>query len=169
MRRARPSAPPRLDLLPVMNLVTLLIPFLLASAQFVELAVVDTTLPALVVDPVHDDERLDLTVLVHDGGYRLTTRDGFGGPEPRHVDLPCLAPTCPGAGAYDTTALTAQLAEIKDRHPAHRVVNVIATDDVPYDVLLATLDATREDPADRDTHGRARPLFPHPVIAAVVN
>lgn len=36
-----------LDLVPIMNLVTILIPFLLMSAQFVHLAVIDSTLPAI--------------------------------------------------------------------------------------------------------------------------
>ena len=40
-RRTTEETP--LDLVPIMNLVTILIPFLLMSAQFVTLAVIDST------------------------------------------------------------------------------------------------------------------------------
>ena len=36
-----------LNLVPIMNLVTILIPFLIMAAQFVQLAVIDSTLPAI--------------------------------------------------------------------------------------------------------------------------
>ena len=36
-----------LNLTPIMNLVTILIPFLIMAAQFVNLAVIDSTLPAI--------------------------------------------------------------------------------------------------------------------------
>jgi biopolymer transport protein ExbD len=36
-----------LDLVPIMNLVTILIPFLLMASSFVSLAVIDSTLPAI--------------------------------------------------------------------------------------------------------------------------
>jgi biopolymer transport protein ExbD len=36
-----------LDLVPIMNLVTILIPFLLMAAQFVSYAVIDSTLPVI--------------------------------------------------------------------------------------------------------------------------
>ena len=38
---------PELNLIPVMNLVTILIPFLLLSVEFVHLAVIDSSLPAI--------------------------------------------------------------------------------------------------------------------------
>ena len=38
---------PELNLVPIMNLVTILIPFLIMAAQFVQLAVIDSTLPAI--------------------------------------------------------------------------------------------------------------------------
>ena len=46
-RRSRTADEVSLNLLPFMNLMTLLIPFLLASIQFVSLAVIDSSLPAI--------------------------------------------------------------------------------------------------------------------------
>ena len=62
-----------LNLVPIMNLVTILIPFLLMSAQFVHLAVIDSSLPAIVPPEIIEEEPPDkppltLMVLVADEG-----------------------------------------------------------------------------------------------------
>ena len=66
-----------LNLLPFMNLMTLLIPFLLMSAQFVTLAVIDSSLPAIGnPDPAKEkkeDEKppLNLTVGITEEGFTV--------------------------------------------------------------------------------------------------
>ena len=45
-----------LNLVPIMNLVTILIPFLIMAAQFVQLAVIDSTLPAIGAPQPQDEE-----------------------------------------------------------------------------------------------------------------
>ena len=47
MGKKRLAKAEELNLVPIMNLVTILIPFLLLSVQFVSLAVIDSTLPAI--------------------------------------------------------------------------------------------------------------------------
>lgn len=63
--------------MPFMNLMTLLIPFLLASIQFVTLAVIDSSLPAI-GNPQPSDEKdeddtppLNLTVGITDEGFTV--------------------------------------------------------------------------------------------------
>ena len=46
-KRKRNEEAEELNLVPIMNLVTILIPFLLMAAQFISLAVIDSTLPAI--------------------------------------------------------------------------------------------------------------------------
>ncbi len=66
-----------LNLLPFMNLMTLLIPFLLASVQFVTLAVIDSSLPAIgAPDPSKQKDKdetppLNLTIGVTDEGFTV--------------------------------------------------------------------------------------------------
>ena len=38
---------PELDLVPIMNLVTILIPFLIMAAEFIQLAVIDSSAPPI--------------------------------------------------------------------------------------------------------------------------
>lgn len=72
-RRTAEEAP--LDLVPIMNLVTILIPFLLMSAQFVTLAVIDSTLPAIgppqEVQEEPDEPPLMLSIAVTDQGFTV--------------------------------------------------------------------------------------------------
>lgn len=73
----RDLEPPELNLLPFMNLMTLLIPFLLVSIQFVTLAVIDSSLPAIgQPQPSEDKDEdeippLNLTVGVTDEGFTV--------------------------------------------------------------------------------------------------
>ena len=48
-----------LDLVPIMNLVTILIPFLLMASSFVSLAAIDSTLPAIGQPPEVTEEDED--------------------------------------------------------------------------------------------------------------
>ena len=76
-RRSRASDDVHLNLLPFMNLMTLLIPFLLASIQFVSLAVIDSSLPAIgQPQPSPDKEKdetppLNLTIGITDEGFTV--------------------------------------------------------------------------------------------------
>jgi biopolymer transport protein TolR len=66
-----------LNLLPFMNLMTLLIPFLLASVQFVTLAVIDSSLPAIgQPDPSKQKDKdekppLNLTIGITEEGFTV--------------------------------------------------------------------------------------------------
>jgi biopolymer transport protein ExbD len=73
-----------LDLTPMMNLIAILIPALLVSTVFIEIAVVNVAAPAIGSAPQDDQPQdkpdkppLNLTVTVTDQGYSLT---GSGGP-----------------------------------------------------------------------------------------
>jgi len=128
-----------LHLLPFMNLMTLLIPFLLLSATFVQLATIGTTLPAISKDaPPASAESLRLTVAIDDDGYLLTGNEPLIDGD-RTVRIPRDA-----AGRWLPDELAAAAATIKEAHPAERRLILMPADDVPFEVLVAVLDATRE-------------------------
>jgi hypothetical protein len=75
--------------------------------------------------------------------------------------------------AYDVVELRRWLGQIKDEYPDEQNVIMVPEPDIPYDVLVVTMDATREDPeaggegeADKQCNGRC--LFPFVVIAGGV-
>lgn len=169
-RKSRLEDAKDLDLVPIMNLVTILIPFLLMAAQFVHLAVIDSTLPAI-GPPVETTDKppeppLNLTVVITDQGYTvagatavLPQASGEAGPT-----IPCVEAGCPTYESYDTKELTRLLGLVKDEFPAEENVILVPESRIAYEVLVRTMDATRED-AGTKVEGKPRDLFPYVVIA----
>ena len=162
----RKVGPP--NLVPIMNLVTILIPFLLLTVTFVHLAVVDSSLPAISVSP-SPHPTLGLTVAITDRGYVVAGRSAILGEEATPLaDLgeagerqPTLA-RLPD-GSYPTGELTELLVRVKSEHPDEQNVVLMPENQVSYDVIIQTMDATRDHhPAGAPTREL---LFPFVVMA----
>jgi biopolymer transport protein ExbD len=135
------SAP---DLVPIMNLVTILIPFLLLSVTFVNLAVVDSTVPAIGPTTPSPDS-LNLRVVITDRGY-LVKADSPILAEGTEVEgseaVPTLARQVDGAYPFDE--LQALMVQLKAAHPDQDSVVLIPEDVVDYETVVGTMDATRD-------------------------
>ena len=146
-----------LNLIPMMNLICLLIPFLLLSAAFIKVAVVEVNQPTIGPSPNPSNgetaKEPRFTLSITDQGYMIFV-DGkklegrFAGPT-----LPLL-PT----GEYDNNGLRFMAREIKSQDPTKAQVMLSAEPDVEYQELIKVMDAVRED-EDR------KPLFPEVVMA----
>lgn len=182
-----------LNLVPIMNLVTILIPFLLMAAQFVSYAVIDSTLPAIgppvPVEEEPEEKPLNLSVMITDEGFtvsgnhpELENEGGGDEGEEKGTTIECLTPGCSfnseNAGetaetAYDVGQLRQLLGRIKDDKPEEKNVILVPEGDLPYEVLVMAMDATREDPDGAGQSGvddgcNGRCLFPFVVIAGGV-
>jgi hypothetical protein len=156
----RPAEAEELDLVPIMNLVTILIPFLLMAAQFVSYAVIDSTLPAIgPPTPPSEDTTppLNLTIVVTDEGYSVKGSAGsLKGEGAGGVTLPCLTAGCTytprkekGNGpseAYDVAGLREMLVKVKSEYADENNVILAPDSDIPYEVLVLTMDVSREHP-----------------------
>ena len=153
MRRSAPKAD--LDLVPIMNLVTILIPFLLLSAQFVQISTIDNTLPAMsdVRPEPTEEEPLALRVEIHELGFAV-----HASPFAEPVELTCVGGFCKSATAWDTAELVDVLEDLKRDWPDTEDMILVPGADVPYEAVIATLDAAR-----RTTEGLD--LFPAVSIA----
>ncbi|MEN0062921.1 MAG: biopolymer transporter ExbD [Myxococcota bacterium] len=160
-----------LDLVPIMNLVTILIPFLLMASSFVSLAVINSTLPAIgqeqEVEEDTDEPPLSLKVAVTDEGFVVQGNDELlkGDGETKGVVIDCKQTGCPGAEAYDVAELRELLIKVKDVNEDEENVILVPESTIPYEVLVMTMDATREDPETKGDGGLPRQLFPGVVIA----
>lgn len=168
-----------LDLVPIMNLVTILIPFLLMASSFVSLAAIDSTLPAIGQPPEATDEEpkptLSLSIGITADGFRVIGGDerlkggdkGEDGKD-KGLPIPCKKPGCPSPEAYDSDKLNELLADLKDAWPDEENVILVPESEIPYEVLILTMDAARNDPNKNGDDGRPRDLFPYVVIAGGV-
>lgn len=172
MSRTRSLRPVRpLDLTPIMGLVAILIPLLLMAYRPAELALIDTSLPAICAtgcDRVEGEPRIVTPSLA-------ITAQGFvvGGlaevpdletDEAGRVHLPCTSGACAGSETYDTQALTALLGAVKDAYPDSTSITLVPDGRVPYEVVVRAMDASRAAPAP-GTGQAARELFPYPTVA----
>lgn len=151
-----------LNVVPILNVVTILIPFLLMAAQFVSLAVVNAVLPAAAQPEDDDASAVDLTVSIDGAGYVVSGSAVAELGQPA-VAIPCRRDACPEPSAYDTFTLGRLLTQIKEAHPEQESV-VIAPDlQIPFEVVVLTMDATRE---WRVPGSEPRAIFSTPVISA---
>jgi biopolymer transport protein ExbD len=161
---------PELDILPFMNLMTLLIPFLLVSATFVSLATVGVAAPAIGPTTAPPDE-LGLVIGITAEGFVVRADEELPGGE-SSVDVPLLqdpvacriqlcgssSPDCfAPESCHDGPGLGELLAEVKRAHPAETDVIIAPDSDIPYQALITAMDASRE---GRDDDGRRIALFP---------
>ena len=145
-----------LEMKPVMNLMVVLIPLLLSTAEFVKLSVIELNLPAAVSEtaggPV--EEKINLAVTITDQGFFISSKlavlggDVAGGPT-----IPRIA----GQGdslVYDFRTLTSRLFDIKKRIResaiARRIVYsdslqiiLTAEPNIEYQTVVSTMDAAR--------------------------
>jgi biopolymer transport protein TolR len=149
-----------LNLVPYMDIVTNIIIFLLASVvNQVALGNINVSVPTISQGgasaeeqpPPPDKPPLNLTVTVGSGGFVVAASGGV---------LPVI-PKLPN-GQYDYPALTAKLKEIKSNpdNATETKANFNADASTPYDVVIATLDAMRQDEAS------GKILFPDVAFAA---
>lgn len=139
-----------LNLLPFMNLMTLLIPFLLMSATFVHLATVNASMPAIAKTPAVPDDgpTLDLKLAVTPDTFILR---GRGGTQAEFIS------------EYATVdQLQAAATELKEEWPGETTFVIASDGDVAWHRLIAAMDAMREPPDDASGH---RVLFDQPVFA----
>jgi biopolymer transport protein ExbD len=134
VRRPRKHAV-HLEVTAFINVIVVLVPFLLSTAVFSHLAVLDLSLPAQSSGPaqIDPDNLLKLEIVMRPDA--LEVGDRVGGLIQR------IPSTSQG---YDLATLSGLLQTIKAKYPAARSASVLAQPDTPYDSLVQVMDAVRQ-------------------------
>ncbi len=126
----RTRQPAELLLVPMIDIFTVLVTFLLMTAVFSRLAIVQLDLPSAAASkPTEPTFRLE--VIVRQDGLELT--DGRA----RIASLPKVN------GKYDLEALSQAALALKREHPQAENASVLLEPAVPYDALIQVTDAIR--------------------------
>ncbi len=149
-----------INLVPYMDIVTNIIIFLLASIQSVPpLGNVNVSAPTIGSGggsaSEEQEKPLNLTVTAATGGFIVA---GSGGVLPSPSGQGPTVPKLP-TGLMDFKALTLKLIDIKKDYPKETKATFNADADLPYTIVVETLDAMREDAAGKI-------LFPDIVFSA---
>ncbi len=123
-----------LEITAFINLIVVLVPFLLSTAVFTRLAVIDLTLPARnsqALEQVKADN-LQLEIVVRSDA--LEVGDRIGG----------LIQRIPATDhGPDLRALTTLAEQLKTRFPDKNEASVLAEPDTSYDTIVKVMDAIR--------------------------
>ena len=120
-----------------MNIFLILIPFLLLTATFMRIAVLELTLPSL--DSVGEQtatqkrENVVFNILnIREDGFAL---------ESDKLKFPELSK---GNDGYDWQALSEQLGRVKERHPESEDIIISPQDAIRYETIITVMDRCRE-------------------------
>lgn len=158
------------NITPMMNLMVVLIPLLLTSAEFVKLGIIEMNLPPAAVGgkeqiqaqvPEENQKKLDLAVTITDRGYFISSSLAvLSGEREGEPTIPLVNDT------YNFDELTVKLNEIKEkargRFPDIEQIILMAEPTIDYQTIVSTMDAARY----KHINGRLEPLFPDVNLSA---
>ncbi len=134
-RLRRHLSAPELDITAFMNLMVVLVPFLLITAVFSHISILELNIPPALNSADNTAETLQLEVTIRKGALEVGDR--------KHGLIRRIDNV---AGKHDFKGLSKVLQEVKARFPDKTDVAILSETDIPYDVLIQTMDATRAVP-----------------------
>lgn len=122
----------QLNLIPMIDLLSVLISFLLMTAVWTQVARIDVkqqpNLPSDEPTPPPEEEKINLTVLIKASGYTVTKK----GTVVKEIEKK--------GEEYDSKALNEVLKSVAAEHPDNHEVTVTSEDKVPYQELITVMD-----------------------------
>ncbi|MEE9492754.1 MAG: biopolymer transporter ExbD [Gammaproteobacteria bacterium] len=132
-RRQRNTQAPELNITAFMNLMVILVPFLLLTAVFSKITVLDLEIPASQEsDSSQKPSELDLQVFVYASKLQFGNRQSG--------EFQTLETSDRESGIQ---ALGSYLLDIKKRHPEKKDITLLLAADIPYSRVIAVMDSVR--------------------------
>ena len=140
-----------LNITAFMNLMVILVPFLLITAVFSRLVILELNLPSSSTEPVVAQDRVfQLEIIVRKNKIEIGDRNqGLLGIYPNSEN-----------GEYDYDALSDKLSELKSRYPNKTDASILLESDIEYDTLVQVMDRVRVEQEIKDGSVVRNDLFP---------
>lgn len=122
---------PDLDMTTFLNLMVVLVPFLLITAVFSRITIVELSLPTAAGAAASAKPNVRVEVIVRDEGLELANGRSVIARIPK-VD-----------GAYDLASLTEHVMSLKRSHPDRNDASVLLEPQIEYDHLIQVMDRVR--------------------------
>ncbi len=155
---------------PIMNLMVVLIPLLLSSAQLIKISMIELNLPPASVNETltstsnkkNQEKKVELAITITDKGFYIT------GPSSALKSKRGKLVLLKQDGEYDYPGLAQQLYTIKSRLTKRKsdtnAITIQAEPQVDYQTLVSTMDAARSIRVD----GQNVILFPKASMSALL-
>ncbi|MCH7829584.1 MAG: biopolymer transporter ExbD [Proteobacteria bacterium] len=122
-----------LNITAFMNLMVILVPFLLITAVFSRMAILELNLPGSSTEPADEQEQVfQLEIIVRADQIEVgDRRQGLLGVYPNTDD------------GYDYVAVSKKLRQLKRRYPSKTDAAILLEQDIAYDTLVQMMDIVR--------------------------
>ena len=142
-----------IDVTTFLNLMVVLVPFLLITAVFSRLTIVELNLPSSAGGPSNNETPFRIEVVVRDNGMEITNGTAMIASIPKKDD------------EYDFQTLSDFMIELKREYPDHDSASVLMEAQIPYDYLIQVMDIVRsvelpvKDPVEGEPEYQLYALF----------
>jgi biopolymer transport protein ExbD len=120
-----------IDVTTFLNLMVVLIPFLLITAVFSRLTIVELTLPSAAGGPTNNQDNFRVEVIVREAGMEISNGSATIASIPKKDE------------EYDLESLSDLVVELKREYPEQEEASVLMEGHIPYDHLIQVMDVVR--------------------------
>jgi biopolymer transport protein ExbD len=148
--RRRTKEPVDLDMTTFLNLMVVLVPFLLITAVFSRITIVELSLPSAAGGAAISEPGFGVEVIVRKGGLEITNGSAVIARIPKQEE------------EYDLETLSELVMSLKRDHPDKDDASVLLEPQIEYDYLIQVMDVVRsaELPGDGEEQVTRVALFP---------
>lgn len=120
-----------IDVTTFLNLMVVLVPFLLITAVFSRLTIVELNLPSASGGPANNADNFRVEVVVREAGIEITNGTSVIASIPKKDD------------EFDLETLSDFMVELKRDYPREDSASVLMEPRIPYDYLIQVMDIVR--------------------------
>ena len=130
-KRRTKGAAHEIDVTTFLNLMVVLVPFLLITAVFSRLTIVELNLPSAAGGPATANESFTPEIIVREAGIEITNGK-------------VVIATVPNVDEeYDLETLSDYMVELKSTYQQQEAASVLMEAKIPYDYLIRVMDTVR--------------------------
>ena len=129
--KRRVGATYEIDVTTFLNLMVVLVPFLLITAVFSRLTIVELNLPSAAGGPTNNADNFRVEVIVREAGMEISNGSAIIATIPKKDE------------EYDLDKLSEFIVELKREYPNHEAASVLMEAYIPYDYLIQVMDIVR--------------------------
>ena len=147
--KRRVSTTYEIDVTTFLNLMVVLVPFLLITAVFSRLTIVELNLPSAAGGPTNNQDNFRVEVIVREAGMEISNGSAIIASIPKKDE------------EYDLESLSELIVELKREYPNQEEASVLMEPRIPYDYLIQVMDVVRsiEVPTDVENEFELYALF----------
>jgi len=129
--KRRVGATYEIDVTTFLNLMVVLIPFLLITAVFSRLTIVELNLPSAAGGAASNEDSFRVEVIVRKEGMEISNGSATIASIPKKDE------------EYDLESLSEMMVDLKREYPQHDAASVLMEPLIPYDHLIQVMDIVR--------------------------